>query len=251
MFCPPRLCFIKSLPPMLHPTGLPGVSCQQGVSIPPKSCVNKLHEIAFTDYPTNIYPWSCSKLTRSKNASVALVVYWMSVYLHRASGHLKLQGRINKVSSFKNRGGMSRTTFISAPQGAPPGQRKQWDLQKNMNTKQLLQSLTCTPPLTAHSTAICSSSDMCIMHISIQQKTTLSLCTHCFLFFLIYLFSSSAYTQCNSVVCVCVCFEICCYDQDLQAKKKKKFSLFLFPPPVSRSRCCSHSSLCLCYRSNW
>lgn len=46
---------------MLHPTGLPGVSCQQGISIPPQSCVNKLHEIPFTDYPTNIYPWSCSK----------------------------------------------------------------------------------------------------------------------------------------------------------------------------------------------
>lgn len=148
MYCPPRLCFIKSLPPMLQPTGSPGVSCQQGICITPKSCVNKLHETAFSDHLSNIYPWSHSKPTRSKNASVASVVYWMSVYLHRASGHLKLQGRINKVSSFKNRGGRSRTTFTSAPQGAPPGQRKQPDLQRNMNTKQLLQSLTCAPPLT-------------------------------------------------------------------------------------------------------
>lgn len=248
MFCPPRLCFIKSLPPMLHPTELQGVSCQQGISIPPKSCVNKLHEIAFTDYLTNIYPWSHSKPTRSKNASMALVVYWMSVYLHRASGHLSCKAGSIKSHPLKTEAGWAelplylRHRELHLTRGNSETYRKTW-----------IQNSSCSPWPVLHPSQ-CSHLFLfryvCKAYIHTTKNNLIFMHTLFFFIFIFYLFSSSAYTQCNSVVCVCVCFKICCYDQDLQAKKKK-FSLFLFPPPVSRSRCCSHSSLCLCYRSNW
>lgn len=67
--------------------GSPGVSCQQGIS-----------RVVSTNYIRSLSLVICLIFTHhSKNASVALVMEWLSVYLHGASGHLKLQGRINSL----------------------------------------------------------------------------------------------------------------------------------------------------------
>lgn len=231
---------------MLHPTGLPGVSCQQGISIPPKSCVNKLHEIPFTDYPTNIYPLSCSK-------PILKMPQWPWLWIGCpciCTGHLDIWSC--KAGSIKSHPLKTEAGWAELPLYLRHRELHLARVNSETYRKSWIQNSSCSPWPVLHPSQ-CSHLFLFRYVYNAYIHTTknnLIIMLTLFFFVFFYLFSSSAYTQCNSVVCVCVCFEICCYDQDLQAKKKK-FSLFLFPPPVSRSRCCSHSSLCLCYRSNW
>lgn len=154
---------------------------------------------------------------------------WISAYLHRASGHLKLQGRINKVSSFKNTGRMSKATCISAPQGAAPERRKQWDPQQNMNSKQLLQSLTHAPALTVQPFV---PHQICVQWMYPYKKKQPHL--YAFFFYLhnLYSFYLSAYTRPHSFAFVCLFLKSVVMIRTCR-HYEKKISLSVFSPRVS------------------